>query len=238
MPISDSPPLAGAGNRLLSALPPAEYQRLQPLLEPVSVPFNETVSEPGGPIPYVYFPQTGVFFLITVLSDGAAVEFATVGCEGMVGLPLFLGRETMPSRALCQVEGQSQRLPAAAFRETVRRSEPLAALLRRYTQALMIQVAQSVACNRLHSIDERCARWLLMTHDRVGADQFALTQEFLAQMLGVRRPSVSTVASRLQRAGLIRYRRGRITVVDRKGLEAAACECYRIVRAEFDRLPR
>jgi CRP-like cAMP-binding protein len=223
-------------NALLAALPAEEYERLRPRLETVSVKVPEGVYEPGEAVPHVFFPRTGVFSLVTVMPDGATVEFATVGNEGMVGLPVFLGAETMPSRCFCQIESSAERMEAAAFREEVWRGGAFHELLHRYTQALFNQVAQSAACNRLHSIDERCARWLLMTHDRVAADRFDLTQQFLSQMLGVRRPSVSTAAGILQKAGLIQYSRGRITILDRPGLEAASCECYGIIRAEFDRL--
>ena len=173
---------------------------------------------------------------MTYLKDGASVEMATVGLEGMVGLPVFLGTDTMPSRAFGQVAGDSLRITTAAFTAEVKRNGPLVRVLNRYTQALFNQVAQTTACNRVHLVEQRCARWLLQTHDRVGSDRFSLTQEFLAQMLGVRRTGVSAAAGLLQKAGLIRYARGRITVLDRPGLESAACECYRVIKREFDRL--
>jgi CRP-like cAMP-binding protein len=170
------------------------------------------------------------------MSDGLAVEAGTVGNEGMVGLPLYLGAETSPHRAFSQVPGEALRMRAGDFTAELARQGPLHAVLKRYNQALINQMAYSVACNRLHSVEERMCRWLLMTQDRVGAEQFPLTQEFLAQMLGVRRPSVTVVAGILQKAGLIVYSRGLITIRDRAGLEAASCECYRVVRDELDRL--
>jgi CRP-like cAMP-binding protein len=170
------------------------------------------------------------------MADGRAVEFGTVGNEGMIGLPLFLGADRSPHRAFTQVPGDALRMRAEDFREEMGRQGQLAGLLRRYNQALMNQMAYSVACNRLHSVEERMCRWLLMTHDRVGADRFPMTQEFLAQMLGVRRPSVTVVAGVLQKAGLIAYARGWVVILDRAGLEAASCECYRVVRDDFERL--
>jgi len=224
------------GNRLLAALPRQDYERLRPSLEIVTSGIKDLVYEPNGPIAYVYFPLNCVFSLLTIMADGTAIEYATVGNEGMVGLPVFLGAETMPSRAYTQVPGEAVRMKAELFREAARPVGPLHDVLLRYTQALVSQLAQTAACNRLHSIEERCSRWLLMTHDRVAGDQFVLTQEFLGLMLGVRRQRVNAAAGLLQKAGLIRYRRGQITILDRQGLEAASCECYRVTRREFDRL--
>ena len=223
-------------NRLLAALPREDYERLLAKLDMVSLAIKQIVYEPNGPIPHVYFPTSAVTSVISIMEDGVGVEVATVGNEGMVGLPLFLGAATTPLQAFCQVPGAAARLKADVFRDEIDRGSPLHGLLQRYTQALLNQIAQSAACNRVHSIDQRCARWLLMTHDRVRADQFLLTQEFLAQMLGVRRASVNTAAGMLQKAGFIRYTRGRITVTDRPGLESASCECYRIIKEDFDRL--
>ena len=227
---------AGGSNRLLASLPAAADAHLRPRLEHVTLALKQVLSEPGEPIRHVYFPTTAVVSLLTVLDGGKALETATVGNEGMVGLPLFLGADRTPGRAVCQVAGAALRLPAASFRTAVAAGGPLHERLHRYTQALFTQVSQVVACNPVHVIEARCARWLLTTHDRVGADRFPLTQEFLSQMLGVRRATVTVAAGRLQRAGLIRYRRGVATVVDRPGLEAAACECYRVVADEFRRL--
>jgi CRP-like cAMP-binding protein len=177
-----------------------------------------------------------MFSLVILMRDGQAVEAGTVGNEGMVGLPVFLGAETSPHRAFSQIPGEALRMRAKDFMEELERDGPLRRRLGLYNQALMNQMAYSVACNRLHSVEERMCRWLLMCNDRVGADQFPLTQEFLAQMLGVRRPSVTVVAGVLQKAGLIAYARGRVVILDRPRLEAASCECYQVVREEFDRL--
>jgi CRP-like cAMP-binding protein len=229
-------PTPAMGNRLLDSLPRPDLERLRPHLEAVSVGVKHVVYEPNGPIKHVYFPINCVISLVTYLEDGASVEMATIGLEGMVGLPIFLGTDTMPSRAFGQVPGDALRITAAAFTEEIERNGPLVRVLNRYTQALFNQVAQTTACNRVHLVEQRCARWLLQTHDRVGSDQFSLTQEFLAQMLGVRRSGVSAAAGLLQKAGLIRYARGWITVLDRPGLESASCECYRVIKREFDRL--
>lgn len=226
----------GWGNRLLDALPRADQERLRPHLERVHLELQTVIYEAGAPIPHVYFPVNCVASLITPMDNGPVIEVGTVGREGLVGLPVFLDAGTMPSRALCQMPGDAWRTRAAVVEGEMSRSSPLVRLLHRYTQGLLNQIAQMAACNRTHAIEERCAQWLLMTHDRAGEDQFLLTQQFLAQMLGVRRASVSVTAGRLQRAGLIRYTRGRITVVNRAGLEAASCACYRIVKEEFDRL--
>lgn len=223
-------------NRLLAALPSEGLERLREKFERVPLALREVLYNPDEPLGHVWFPLDGVVSLVSIMSDGATVETATVGNEGLVGLPVFLGVASLPGQAFVQVPGEALRLPVEDLRREVRDGRPLHSLLNRYTQTLFNQVAQSAACNRLHAIDERCARWLLMTHDRVSSDSFPLTQEFLAQMLGVRRPSVSTAASILQRAGFIRYRRGKITVLDRPGLEGAACECYGVVRREYDRL--
>ena len=191
---------------------------------------------PNEPIEYVYFPNSGIISLVNLTEDGGTVEAATVGNEGMVGLPLLLGTDRMIGQAITQIVGDALRMKADVFKQEVTPASPLYSLLLRYTQALMNLISQSVACNRLHSVEDRCCRWLLLCQDRVESDEFPLTQEFLAQMLGVRRASVSVVAATLQKAGLIRYRRGKITILDRLGLEAASCECYQIVKQELDRL--
>jgi CRP-like cAMP-binding protein len=205
-------------------------------LEAVPLAPKQVIFEANGPIPHVYFPTDGVVSLVTYLEDGPSVEIATVGREGMVGLSLFLETATIAWRAFGQVPGEALRMRAGSFRDEVERNGAFVRLLKRYTQAMLIQVAQSSACNCAHTIEQRCARWLLQTHDRVGSDEYLLTQEFLAQMLGVRRSSVSQVAGGLQKAGLIRYVRGRITVLNRAGLEATSCECYGFIRGEFERL--
>ena len=225
-------------NRLLSVLPSDVLERLRPHLEPVTLAFRENLYKADEPVSHVYFLCSAVCSLILTLEGGATIEVGTIGNEGMVGLQVFLGADSVPGEAFCQIPGQALRLPADILVRETADGGLLHDLLQRYTQALMNLISQSAACNRGHSIDERCARWLLMTHDRVGADRFALTQQFLAQMLGVRRASVNAAASILQRAGFIRYSRGVITVTDRPGLESAACACYRIVRDECERLLR
>jgi CRP-like cAMP-binding protein len=224
------------GNRLLDTLPAADRQRLQERMELVELDLKEPIYERGKPIEYVYFPLTAVISLLAVMDDGQAVEVATMGNEGMAGLPVFLGATTSPDRAFAQVAGRALRMPAGEFRELANGAGVIQALLQRYTQAFFVQLAQGAACNRLHSMDQRLARWLLMTNDRVGQDQFPLTQEFMAQMLAVRRATVTEAAGRLQQAGLITYSRGIIAVLDRPGLEAASCECYRIITDEHARL--
>ncbi len=223
-------------NRLLSALPNSEYERLLPHLEPVSLTFKQIIYAPNEPIEYVYFPNSGIISLVNLTEDGGTVEAATVGNEGMAGIPVLLGTDRMIGQAISQIVGDAVRMKTDVFKREVTPGSPLHNLLLRYTQALMNLISQSVACNRLHSVEKRCCRWLLLCQDRVQSNQFPLTQEFLAQMLGVRRASVSVVAAILQKTGLIRYSRGRITICDRAGLEASSCECYRIVKEEFDRL--
>lgn len=235
MSVSQDPPIPPK-NRLLAALPLEEYERLVSNLETVSLTLKQVLYEPNVPIQHVYFPNHGVVSLVNFMEDGTVVEIATVGNEGMLGIPVFLGVDKSPQQAFIQIPGDSMRMKADVFKNEVNRGGPLQSLVQRYTQALFNQIAQSAACNRIHSIEERCCRWLLMTRDRVGSDQFLLTQEFLSQMLGVRRPSVSVVAAILQKAGLINYSRGRMTILNREGLEASTCECYRIVQEEFERL--
>lgn len=223
-------------NRLLSSLAPEYRERLLAHLRPVDLPLKRVLYEANVPISAVYFPLSGVVSLVSSMQQGAIVEIATVGNEGLIGVPVLLGATSAPISAFVQVPGEGLCMDADAFRAMLQQDGRLRDLLGRYTQGLFTQIAQSAACNRLHPVEERCARWLLMTHDRVAGDQFLLTQEFLGQMLGARRQAVSAVASILQRADYIRYVRGVITVVDRAGLEAAACECYRIIRDEYDRL--
>jgi CRP-like cAMP-binding protein len=236
MPIPSDPRDAVRENRLLAALPEDELERLLPQFELVELAFKQPCYEAGEPIRHVHFPLRGVVSLVAVLQGGGVIEVSTVGNEGMVGLPIFLGAETSPMAAFCQIPGRAARMGAAALREAVRDGAALVRVLHRYTQALMTQLSQSVACNRLHPLQERCARWLLTTHDRAKADEFPMTHEFLAQMLGVRRAGVTEAARALQQAGCIRYHRGRVTIVDRTGLEDVSCECYRIIRAEYDSL--
>jgi CRP-like cAMP-binding protein len=235
-PSKVQPATAKPTNRLLSALSSADYKRLAPHLEEVHLENKHVAFEANQPIEYAYFPLTGIASMVTVMGNGKAVEVATIGNEGMVGLPLFLGVNVTPSRAFTQVPGDSIRIKADAFQKEVRRQGGLAKMLQTYTQALIVQISQGMACNGTHSIYQRTARWLLMTHDRVAAQKFPLSQEFIGNMLGVRRAGVSEVASKLQKAGLIRYSRGIIEIVDRAGLEAASCECYNLIQREFDRL--
>jgi CRP-like cAMP-binding protein len=225
------------GNRILDALPAADFEPIGRVLERVELGLRDYIYRRGEPIEYVHFPINCVISLVTEMEDGRAVEIATVGCEGMVGIPVFLqAAYTSAHESFSQVPGASWRMRAEAFTALANQGGLLQALLQRYTQALFSQISQSSACNRLHTIEQRCARWLLQTHDRVTADKFPLTQEFLAQMLGVQRSSVNGAAGALQDQGVIRYSRGVITVLDRQGLEDAACECYRIIANEFARL--
>ncbi|HEX5073814.1 MAG TPA: Crp/Fnr family transcriptional regulator [Gemmatimonadaceae bacterium] len=223
-------------NRILAALPDEEYARIAPHLEPVTLQVRDLIHDIDQPITHVYFVNSGVASVVSIMADGNAVETATIGYEGMVGLAVFHHADRTAAQAFCQVAGDALRMPSDAFRSEIGHAPALQALLHRYTQALFTQVAQASACNRMHSIRQRCARWLLQTHDRVGSDDFAITHEFLAQMLGVRRASVSEVASALQQAGLIAYAYGRISIVSRPGLEQLSCECYFIIAREYDRL--
>ena len=223
-------------NRLLVALTSDDYDRLLPHLEKVSLSLRDILYEANGPIPHVFFPLYGVVSLVIIMEGGFTLEVGTIGNEGMVGTPVFLGSGSSPTRAISQVPGEALRMETTVFQEEMRRGGPLYGLVQRYTQAMINQISQSTVCNHRHSVAKRMCRWLLMSHDRVGTDEFPLTHEFLAQMLGVRRPTVTAAAGILQKAGLISYHRGRLTVLDRKGLEAASCECYEVVAKELDRL--
>ena len=223
-------------NRILAGLPPDELEILGPHLETVPLRFREDLYQANSSVEHVYFIYSGVVSLVTEMREGADLEFATVGGEGMVGMPVFLGAKQMASKAFVQVQGEGVRMGAEAFRSVIGHCPELTRRLLRYTLALMNQIAQNSACNRTHEVEERCARWLLMTQDRVGEPTFPLTQEFLAQMLGVRRPTVSIAAGMLAKAGLISYLRGQMTILDRAGLKAASCECYGIIAGEFERL--
>jgi CRP-like cAMP-binding protein len=217
-------------------LPSDELAALQPDLEQVPLPFKQILYEPERPIEHVYFPHWGVVSLVTEFENGSTIEVATVGPEGMVGVPIFLEDEVMASRAIVQVPGEAARMQREAFRRAVVHIPRLHRLISRYTLALINFMAQNSACNRTHSVEERLARWLLLTHDRVHEANFSLTQEFMAEMLGVSRPTVSLTASIFQKAGLITYTRGRVTVTNRLGLEGVSCECYRVIRRQFERL--
>jgi CRP-like cAMP-binding protein len=222
------------GNRLLDALPAKARDALP--LERCDGELKDVLFEQDEPIRHVVFPTTCVCSMVTVLDDGGPIELATVGNEGVVGVPVFLGASSTNARGFVQIPGEYQRLPARAFRQAIDNGGQLHGLVQRYSQALFTQIAQNVACNRAHAVEQRCARWLLQTADRVGKEEFPLTQEFLGQMLGVRRATVNAAARALHDAGLITYRRGLITILDRAGLEAASCECYAIVAREFERL--
>jgi len=223
-------------NRLLAALPAAEWARWMPHLEPVDMPLGKVLYESGSKLSHVYFPTTSIVSLLYVMEDGASAEIAVVGFEGIVGISLFMGGETTPSRAVVQSAGHGFRLSAALMMQEFNRAGPVMHLLLRYTQALITQMAQTAVCNRHHSLDQQLCRWLLLSLDRLHSNELVMTQELIANMLGVRREGVTEAAGHLQDAGLIRYRRGRITVLDRDMLEARACECYAVVKTEYDRL--
>lgn len=223
------------GNLILAALPHDDFARLRPHLITVNLKQKHPVWQPNQPFQEIYFPLDAVVSVLAV-AEGGLVEVATIGKEGVVGLPAFLGAETSPGMAFCQVPGRSERLAIKVFLREAHREGALRRQLHLYTQGFMVQVAQSTVCNRLHSAEQRLARWLLSVADRVGRVEFPLTHEFMAQMLGVRRATVTETAGSLQHARLIRYSRGTITIRNRAGLERTACECYRIVRDEFDRL--
>jgi len=223
-------------NLLLSAILPEEYERIQPLLETVPLRMRETLQEAGDVPDYVYFPTSGIVSLLTVLENGMMIEFATVGREGTTGVPLTVGLVDSNMALISQLPGEAFRMTSTDFVAQVAACPSFAAVLNRYMGVLFAFLGQSAACNRAHHVDERCARWLLMTHDQAGGDEFRITQEFLAQMLGVSRPSVALAAASLHKQGLISYHRGEMAIMDRAGLERAACECYAVVRRQFDRL--
>lgn len=221
-------------NAILRQLPEPEFKRIYDSAEVLDAETRQQVYEPGQPVTAVYFPLSSVYSLVAVADGRIVVEVATVGHEGMVGLPLFLGANSSPHAAFCQIPGQSARLTADDLRDVLNGDGVLHRVLNRLTQATMVQVAQNVVCNSSHDLEQRAARWLLTTRDRVDGDTFPLTQDFMAQMLGARRPTVSQIAARLQERGLIRYARGVMTILDRADLKASACQCYDIVRQEFD----
>ncbi|MDO9610591.1 MAG: Crp/Fnr family transcriptional regulator [Serpentinimonas sp.] len=223
-------------NQLLAALPEAEWRRWLPLLEPVHLPLGQVLYESGGVMSHVYFPTNAIVSLLYVLENGASAEIAVVGHEGMVGISLFMGGGSTPSRAVVQSAGQGFRLRATVIRDEFARSSPVLHLLLRYTQALITQMTQTAVCNRHHSLDQQLCRRLLLRLDRLPGDELVMTQELIANMLGVRREGVTEAALSLQKAGLIRYARGHITVLNRQGLEQRSCECYAVVKTEYDRL--
>ena len=230
------PPGNRPKNRLLAALPDGDYDHLLPHLRTISVRRKETLHNAGERLEHVYFPNAGVFSIMTLLPDGTMVEAATVGDEGMLGIEAFLRPDAVaPGRTLLQVpDGDAVQLSVEAFRRACAQRGALSDLIGRYAQTIIAQMMRSTACNALHPVHERCARWLLMTHDRVHLEGFHLSHEFLAVMLGVQRPTVSVVAKKLQDAGLIRYTHGRVRVLNRKGLERASCPCYVVIRRSFD----
>jgi CRP-like cAMP-binding protein len=223
-------------NRLLELLSPQDFDRLRGHLHSMTFNYKMALSESQKPISFVYFPVSGVVSLVNVMADGSAAEVGTIGNEGLVGLPIVFGDNTGPTTIYVQVPGFGLRLPADVFRHALDDSPTLRAVMLRYAHAMFDQIAQSAACNHFHTIEQRCCRWLLMTHDRVQSDQFLLTHEFLGMMLGARRSGVTVVAGKLKQRKLIEYQRGHVTVLDRQGLEKRSCECYRVNKQEFDRL--
>ena len=223
-------------NHLLAALPDSVSTRWLAHLEPVELRLGQVLYESGGTLSHVYFPTTAIISLLYVMENGASAEIAVVGNEGIVGISLFMGGESTPSRAVVQSAGRGLRLKAQILKDDFNQAGPVLHLLLRYTQALITQMAQTAVCNRHHSLDQQLCRWLLLSLDRLPGDELVMTQELIANMLGVRREGVTEGALKLQQAGLIRYARGRITVLDRDGLERRTCECYAVVKAEYDRL--
>ena len=222
-------------NRLLAALPPDDFARLVARTTEVTFEHRDNAYRVGGPLDYVYFPRTGVMSSVVIMLDGSTAEIVATGAEGMLGLSTFLGATRSFEEVFCQIPPcVCRRLPAEEFVAEVARGGSFTAIVHGYTRSILATSAQLVACNALHAVNERCARWLLMCRDRVGSDEFPLTQEFLATMLGVRRATVTVAAGTLQTAGLITYRHGRVRILDRVGLEAASCECYAAMRSAFD----
>lgn len=227
-------PFEAAGNKLLAALSRREQDRFLPHLEPVCLDFGDTLYEPDGPIRSVYFPTNCMISLLVVLEDGLVAQVGRVGSEGMVGLPAFLGMPTSHTRAFVEIPGQALRMKAQVFQKELFQAGAFSGLLLRYTQALLRHSERLTACNTWHTVEQRLCRWLLVAQDRVRIDRFEVTQEFLSKMLGAHRQSVTVAARNLQRAGLIRYSRGKLQILDRQGMEDAACECFRAVRKAFE----
>ena len=223
-------------NRILAALPAAEYERLLPNLKPVTLEYKQVLYEPNKTIRHVYFPNDGIISMLSTVVDRILVEVGMVGSEGMFGIPVFLGANSTPHQGIVQVAGSAVRMKAGVLREEFKRGGRLQDLLLRYTQAHLIMLSQTAVCNRIHALDGRLSRWLLMIHDRVDGDEFLLTQDIISQMLGAQRTGVTEAAGTLQKKQMIRYSRGKIAILDRQRLEEAACECYWIVREEIDRL--
>jgi CRP-like cAMP-binding protein len=223
-------------NRLLAALPGEEYERLRPYLEQVSINLGEVIYESGERLDHVYFPTTAIISLLYMMEDGSSAEMGLAGNEGVVGIALFMGGNTMPNRAVVQSAGGAVRMKAKVLQTEFALGSHFQHLLLRYTQALITQISQTAVCNRLHSVEQQLCRWLLLSHDRVKADELIMTQELIADMLGVRREGVTVAAGRLQDAGAISYTRGHIKILSRQKLEEIVCECYQVVKDEFDRL--
>jgi CRP-like cAMP-binding protein len=223
-------------NRILAALPEAEWERWRPQLEAVDMPLGKVLYEAGMKLAHLYFPTTSIVSLLYVMENGASAEIAIVGREGLVGISLFMGGDSTPSRAVVQSAGKGFRLKAGGMMSEFNRSGPVMHLLLRYTQALITQMAQTAVCNRHHTLDQQLCRWLLLSLDRLPSNELVMTQELIANMLGVRREGVTEAAGRLQKDGLISYQRGRITVLNRPELEVRTCECYAVVKKEYDRL--
>ncbi|MBC7786511.1 MAG: Crp/Fnr family transcriptional regulator [Methylophilaceae bacterium] len=223
-------------NHLLDALLKSEYDRLFSGLELVKMPLGQVLYESGGQLKHVYFPLTSIISLLFVMENGASAEIAVVGNEGILGISLFMGGETTPSRAVVQSAGYGYKLKAQLIKDEFNRAGPVMRLLLRYTQALITQMAQTAVCNRHHTVEQQLCRWLLLSLDRLSSDELVMTQELISNMLGVRREGVTEAAGKLQRAGLINYNRGKINIIDRPGLERRVCECYQVVKNEFDRL--
>lgn len=223
-------------NRLLAALPRDEYERLAPQIQPVSFSLGQVVYEFGGHLDHVYFPTTAIISLLYTMKNGSSAEMGLTGNDGVVGIALFMGGGTMPNRAVVQSAGDALRMKAAVLQDEFAQGGKFQQLLLRYTQALITQISQTAVCNRLHSVEQQLCRWLLLSHDRLKVDELVMTQELIADMLGVRREGVTVAAGRLQDAGGISYVRGHIQILDRQKLEATVCECYRVVKDEFFRL--
>ena len=223
-------------NHLLAALPEEVYKHLLPHLEPVTFALGEVVYESGGQMTHVYFPTSSIISLLYLMTNGATAEIGVVGYEGVVGIALFLGGDTTPNRAVVQSAGNAYKMTAQALRTEFERGGDMQLLLLRYTQALFTQISQTAVCNRLHTVEQQLCRWLLLSHDRLRSDELVMTQDLISNMLGVRREGITVAAQQLKAKGLITYVRGTIMLVDRAGLEAAVCECYRVVKTEYDRL--
>jgi len=234
MSLSKSPPIA---NQLLAALPKKEYQALRSQLEEIPLVFEQTIYKPQAAISDVYFPNSGIISLLAGLNERTTLEVGMVGNEGIVGLAIFMGVKESQNRAVVQGAGSAMKMKATAFRRECNNGGALPRLLQRYTHSMLTQITQSAVCNQFHAVEARLARWLLMTHDRMQADEFQLTQEFLSNMLAVRRECVNKAAGKMQKRKLISYSRGQLTVLDRKGLEATSCGCYEIIKKQSKRFP-